>query len=257
MSRYVTLLTLASAALAAPASVTPNPALSLATVFRTLDQTGWTASTLEKRQSASTSEVLDGLEELLQKAVNAFQTEGECSAPCYPWLSEVVDCTTLSTYEAIGRCACGTSSIQAMRVCGNCFGDDEQEDAEDFGDYCRRNGAGGTYNSTNPSSAVASATGLASGSAYASGTAASRTASGAASRTVLPSSEATVTGAGGAIGGADFGGLNDVATTPSSGESAAASSNPLTGGNNAAGVVKVGAGLAAGVLGGAALLLAF
>ncbi|GAA6024067.1 hypothetical protein JCM10207_009297 [Rhodosporidiobolus poonsookiae] len=240
MTRLTILLALATAALAAPAPSVSSTSTTIVDAFRTLRL----AAALEKRQSMDT--VIDGLEDLLDRGISSVQSGGQCSSQCTPWVGYLTDCVSeYTSYVDIGRCACGSDETASMEVCGNCFGSSSQTDATDFASYCRQYGIGGGSSSTTTSRA-----------SVASGTRA------------VSSTSPTVTSNG---QGPDFGGLSDIASQtgsagaaatslrsgdmPTTGSSDSTSSNPLTGGGNGAGALKIGAGLAAGAAVGAVALL--
>ncbi|GAA6039929.1 hypothetical protein JCM8097_006804 [Rhodosporidiobolus ruineniae] len=253
MLRLVTLLTIASAAFAAP---TPTPAIDTVTLvdaFRALrrDQLA-----VDKRQllSDGQQDALSGLQDLLERAATSVTSGGQCESECTGWISKMIDCyDSSSSYVAIGRCACTDSTLSPMEDCGSCFGSSSRTDATDFRAYCDdANGALSSASSraTSTTSSSSSLSRGISGSAFASGTSSAR------------SGSATPTPTGGS-----FGGLNDIGSSVLAGDEVSSALRPsasgasngqsvMEGGGNAAGTVKVGVALVAGLAGGVAAVLA-
>ncbi|ORY88087.1 hypothetical protein BCR35DRAFT_313094 [Leucosporidium creatinivorum] len=193
MSRYIALLALSSAVLALPTPSTSFPGIGTSLTHAFELKAARVA--LVKRQS--TQDGLDGLENLLQEGLY----NSACEQQCYPWIQEITDCVNDNVSNvAIGQCACRSTPVKAMKICGICVGDEGIKNADDFDAVCSAAGSGygsgSSGSSGSASGSVASATGSSFGSAsraassaFASGTAfASRTAAAAPSSSSSSSS---------------------------------------------------------------------
>ncbi|ORY88079.1 hypothetical protein BCR35DRAFT_301992 [Leucosporidium creatinivorum] len=221
LAQLVSLVAIASAAVAIPAPA-PNSVASIGTSL-----TAAFNARLVKRQS--TTDGLTGLQNLLQEAVQG-QSSGKCQSECSPWITTVTACVNDngSDNTAIGYCSCGSTPVQQMATCGDCF--DEAQAASDFASLCSAATGGSTGSG---SSGSASASGAASSASGLLSSASSRASSGIASITSAFASETSAasfsTGAG---TGAGTGGGDGPSETSSAG--AAATSGPASGaGRNA------------------------
>ncbi|GAA5934429.1 hypothetical protein JCM3775_000355 [Rhodotorula graminis] len=199
---------------------------------------------LARRQS--TSDALNGLEGLLEKAASNMNG-GQCASECSAWVEEIYDCSDAATYTQVGICACGSDQTAKMRTCGTCYGGSDEQGANDFSDYC----ADALDTLSSASSRIGSST---SGTGSASRTSAFASATSAfASATSTGSSEDDDDSS---IGGGILSDINS-ATSRAPVQSATNSGAPQQGGNSAAGTVRAGgAAFVGGVLGGALVVLA-
>ncbi|GAA5847851.1 hypothetical protein JCM9279_006664 [Rhodotorula babjevae] len=188
---------------------------------------------LARRQS--TSDALNGLEGLLEKAVGD-SNGGQCASECSAWVDEITDCTDAATYTQVGICACGSDQTSKMRTCGSYFSDYCASALDQLSSASSRFGSSSTaIGASSRTSAFASAT-----SAFAS---------------------ATSTGSNdddddSSIGGGILSDINS-ATSRAPAVSATNSGAPQQGGDSAAGIVHVGsAALVGAVLGGALVVMA-
>ncbi|ORY88076.1 hypothetical protein BCR35DRAFT_324401 [Leucosporidium creatinivorum] len=117
------------------------------------------AGDLTKRQDASGA--INGLTNLLSRAVNAVSSGGQCSSECTPWSNDMQSCAVLRSNEEIGQCACGSQPITDMEPCGACF--NAQTDVSKFQNLCSNltgeTGAGGATSLGGSSSTVPFETG--------------------------------------------------------------------------------------------------
>ncbi|BGP45665.1 hypothetical protein JCM10450v2_001495 [Rhodotorula kratochvilovae] len=227
MAAFIALLALASAALATPAPALP--ARDFSPVVRALHALAPVADAqLLRRQSATAA--INGLEDLLEKAVTGQSGGGKCASECSDWVDSVYDCSDAGSYTQVGVCACGSDETREMQTCGRCYGSSDEEGANAFADYCAS--ALDAVSSAASRTASSSATG---------------TAAGASSRGISGFSPASSVSS--AIGG---GILSDIASATNTGAQGAAtgSSNPIEGGNSGTGSVRAGAALVAAAAGG-------
>ncbi|GAA5827691.1 hypothetical protein JCM5353_008378 [Sporobolomyces roseus] len=216
MLLYTTIaFALVGTAFAAPAAVSAerrHPALAVTQAFRQL----------EKRQSdSSTVQALSSLQDLLGKAVTSTSSKGQCSSECSGWVDAVTDCTDLGSYTQIGYCACGDTPLSAMNTCGDCYGGSSATDSDNFSSFCRE--------------ALASSGGGGSASPFTSSRS-SGSYSSRASPTMILDTET-------------YSARSTASAPQAPQESASNAGSPTPAPGSGAGSIKVGFGMAAGVVG--------
>ncbi|GAA5832278.1 hypothetical protein JCM5353_005691 [Sporobolomyces roseus] len=114
------------------------------------------AYVLEKRQSVSneSAQAVVAYANILQRAVQATSSSGQCSSECRPWVSAVTSCSRQGGgYTNIGVCSCGEDVIGQMEPCGTCLGYTSEIDNVET--TCRQEvasiSASGLPSSSNPS----------------------------------------------------------------------------------------------------------